>query len=158
MWTYNYSNELYHHGVKGMRWGVRKYYKKDGSLSRAGLKRQATVDKELEFQKKKIKGYKETAKNYRESAEHIRKNGMDILKRDGYTNLEENKKYRDLMVKKLENEARWNEHIAKHIEIYNKKLSELDISDMTRFEVVKYYNMLGEQTKDEINRTWKEEE
>lgn len=26
MWeyTYNYSNELYHHGVKGMKWGVRK--------------------------------------------------------------------------------------------------------------------------------------
>lgn len=23
MWTYNYTNELYHHGVKGMRWGVR---------------------------------------------------------------------------------------------------------------------------------------
>ena len=23
MWTYNYSNELYHYGVKGMRWGVR---------------------------------------------------------------------------------------------------------------------------------------
>lgn len=24
MWTYNYTNELYHHGVKGMRWGHRK--------------------------------------------------------------------------------------------------------------------------------------
>ena len=27
MWEYNYS-ELYHHGVKGMRWGVRKAYQK----------------------------------------------------------------------------------------------------------------------------------
>lgn len=24
MWEYNYSNELYHYGVKGMKWGVRK--------------------------------------------------------------------------------------------------------------------------------------
>ena len=28
MWQYNYSNELYHYGVKGMKWGVRKKYYK----------------------------------------------------------------------------------------------------------------------------------
>lgn len=27
MWTYNY-NELYHHGVKGMKWGVRRERRK----------------------------------------------------------------------------------------------------------------------------------
>lgn len=31
--------ELQHHGVKGMRWGVRRYQKKDGSLTPAGKKR-----------------------------------------------------------------------------------------------------------------------
>ena len=31
MWTYNYSNELYHHGVKGQKWGVRNDKKRFGS-------------------------------------------------------------------------------------------------------------------------------
>ena len=35
--TYQY--ELYHHGIKGQRWGVRRYQKKDGSLTPAGKKR-----------------------------------------------------------------------------------------------------------------------
>lgn len=33
------NNELYHHGIKGMRWGVRRFQKKDGSLTLAGKKR-----------------------------------------------------------------------------------------------------------------------
>lgn len=31
--------ELYHHGIKGMKWGVRRYRNKDGSLTPAGKKR-----------------------------------------------------------------------------------------------------------------------
>ena len=33
------NNELSHHGTKGMRWGVRRYQNKDGSLTAAGKKR-----------------------------------------------------------------------------------------------------------------------
>ena len=33
------QNELYHHGIKGMKWGVRRFQKEDGSLTAAGKKR-----------------------------------------------------------------------------------------------------------------------
>ena len=36
--------ELYHHGVKGQKWGVRRYQNADGSLTAAGKKRQASQE------------------------------------------------------------------------------------------------------------------
>lgn len=33
-------NELYHHGVKGQKWGVRRYQNSDGSLTQQGIQRQ----------------------------------------------------------------------------------------------------------------------
>lgn len=34
-----YTNYLYHHGIKGQKWGVRRYQNSDGSLTNAGRKR-----------------------------------------------------------------------------------------------------------------------
>lgn len=41
-YAYNYYDyELYHHGIKGMHWGVRRFQYKDGSLTDAGRRRYA---------------------------------------------------------------------------------------------------------------------
>lgn len=42
-----YQNELYHHGILGMKWGVRRYQNKDGSLTPSGKKRYAKLNSEL---------------------------------------------------------------------------------------------------------------
>lgn len=36
-----YNKELYHHGIKGQKWGVRRFQNADGSLTSAGQKRYA---------------------------------------------------------------------------------------------------------------------
>lgn len=41
MRSYNYTDELYHHGIKGMKWGIRRFQNKDGSLTPQGKIRYA---------------------------------------------------------------------------------------------------------------------
>ena len=38
-WTCTRQGELYHHGIKGQKWGVRRFQNKDGSLTPAGERR-----------------------------------------------------------------------------------------------------------------------
>lgn len=96
------DGELYHWGVKGQRWGVRRYQNPDGSLTPRGLKRLQKADQK--WAKKKTD--KITAQAKKASQRELDAYGNQLLQ--------------------LPNAIRTNGKLsAQTINAYNKKMAEL---------------------------------
>lgn len=71
------DNELYHYGIRGMRWGVRRFQNKDGSLTSAGRKRQKSKGEEVHEDYKKAHS-KESVKSMSDSELRSRNNRLQM--------------------------------------------------------------------------------
>lgn len=71
------SNELQHWGIKGMKWGVRRYQNADGSLTPAGIKRyrdeSESIERELSGATKKagVEEYQTALKSAKSASETV---------------------------------------------------------------------------------------
>lgn len=72
------GSSLFHYGVKGQRWGVRRYQNEDGSLTKAGQRRSGKIETGLDKMNKGI-----TYEQYKKSryAKLERKVAKDIVQR-----------------------------------------------------------------------------
>lgn len=72
------EEELYHWGIKGMKWGVRRYQNSDGSLTAAGRKRYTDKDGNLNAAGKKKFGNSVKTKTESEAETPKRKSVKDM--------------------------------------------------------------------------------
>ena len=148
-------NELYHHGVKGMKWGVRRYQNSDGSLTSKGKKK---VSKQ--YKKYQGMGGKDLNRSYRilyanaynktankmnnggidkfNSAQQ-KKYGKDFPKRSGYDS--DFAKYFNKELSKNLNKSIYE--FTKSNKNYQKATELVKRYDMTKWDDLAKYNSEG---------------
>lgn len=128
---------LEHHGIKGMRWGVRRYRNADGSLTEAGKKRKAKVvsykEKIVDKTQRRSENFRSKANSAKEDLNDLKKHGTSSLV---YKNWQAEKEIEDLKKDKIEgtDNASWNSLGRAILSKYElKELVDIKKSDYERY-------------------------
>lgn len=74
------NNDLYHHGIKDQKWGIRRFQNEDGSLTEAGRERYGISKKDTKWATKNRKKITDAA--YKESKRELNMFATRLLKQD----------------------------------------------------------------------------
>lgn len=150
MWEYNYTDTLAHHGVKGMKWGVRRFQNEDGSLTPEGEKRYRhlkdydssvrgrMIEVDVDYRAKSKREQKEAAsrgKALREKAQEISYNS-DRVREKAF------EEYRSKNREKYDSEYKLDQDAAKYAATKGQKyaIDALDKLGPTAYSDLNAYN------------------
>lgn len=161
MRSYN-TNELCHHGVKGQKWGVRRYKNSDGTLTAAGKKKYAKLDnvrnseadrykRMYESEKRSFEINKKQAKELRQQG-HRGKSMKDMYGfTDDKTAMEmHGSKMKDLWELELYERNHQANLSRDRVEAYDKAYNQLKNLDLTMVRNRKDIVRLGKNTVNDV--------
>lgn len=130
--TEQYNKELYHYGVKGMKWGVRRYQNEDGSLTNAGKKRNHKVVAKYADAENKARTMAARMKAQDKLEESFRKYAKSCK--------ESTDKHRDALDRMIDYEEPYLDELGRLEYKYRSKRGSIDIEDnipVKDWEVIK---------------------